>query len=139
MSTHHDLHPAEERVPVRVAHLVFGIVYLGIAGIWALATAGSVDTHTSRYLFPGLLVIAGGVGLVGSLASARRRRAWRASSQRLAIRPEDASVQASSEQAPPEQAPDARTDDTALVSDEHTAVIPTEPTSTTTDPEEGSR
>jgi hypothetical protein len=29
--------------PVNVAHLVFGLVFLGVAGCWALSASGAVE------------------------------------------------------------------------------------------------
>jgi hypothetical protein len=54
--------------PVNIAHLVFGLVFLGIAGSWALGASGAVDPEDSAWLFPLILVIAGAAGLVASLA-----------------------------------------------------------------------
>ena len=60
---------------VKVVHLVFGLVYLGIVGIWALGTSGHVAWGDSvRYLVPIVLVAAGGIGLAVSLIPGARRR-----------------------------------------------------------------
>ncbi len=53
---------------VNVMHLVFGLVYLGIAGIWALSAAGVVDSGRMEWLLPLVLVVAGAAGLVASVA-----------------------------------------------------------------------
>jgi hypothetical protein len=51
--------------PLNVSYLVVGLVFLGIAGFWALRTTGVVDSADGRWLGPLLLVAAGGVGLAG--------------------------------------------------------------------------
>jgi hypothetical protein len=51
--------------PLNVTYLVIGLIFLGIAGFWALRTIGVVDSADARWLGPLLLVGAGGIGLVG--------------------------------------------------------------------------
>jgi hypothetical protein len=62
--------------PLNVSYLVVGLVFLGIAGIWALRTAGLVDTSQLGWLLPLTLVGAGVVGLIGFAAKgvSRSRR-----------------------------------------------------------------
>jgi hypothetical protein len=60
--------------PLSVGYLVVGLVYLGIAGSWALRTAGVVDAGVARWLLPLTLVVAGAVGLVAFGARGARRR-----------------------------------------------------------------
>lgn len=67
--------PAPQRI--KVAHLVLGLVFLGITAVWALAEAGTVDWHGSRYAVPIILLVAGAAGLIASLAGGRRRPARR--------------------------------------------------------------
>ncbi len=55
-----------------VVHLVVGLVFLGLAGLWALAASGVVDSEDT-WLVPGLLVVAGAAGLVTTVLSSRRR------------------------------------------------------------------
>ncbi len=54
--------------PLNVGYLVVGLVFLGIAGSWALHTSGAVDTPDARWLVPAVLLFAGTVGLVAFAA-----------------------------------------------------------------------
>lgn len=54
--------------PLSVTHLVIGLVFLGIAGSWALHAADVIDAEAVTWLFPAALVVAGGVGLVAAMA-----------------------------------------------------------------------
>lgn len=58
-----------------VSYLVIGLVYLGIAGSWALHAAGVVDGADVEWLLPLALVLAGALGLVAfATREARGRR-----------------------------------------------------------------
>lgn len=59
---------------VKVTHLVFGLFFLGLAGAWALVEADVINTDSLAVLAPGVLIIAGVIGLAASLASSRNRR-----------------------------------------------------------------
>lgn len=59
--------------PVHVTHLVSGLVFLGIAVTWALQESGVLDFEGDRWVFPLVLVLAGGAGLVASLGRMLRR------------------------------------------------------------------
>lgn len=59
---------------VKVTHLVFGLLFLGIAGIWALVVNEVITEDRLTILAPALLIGAGVIGLVASLASTRNRR-----------------------------------------------------------------
>jgi len=60
--------------PVNVTHLVFGLVFLGIVGAWVLRTTGVVDPGSDRWIFPAILLLAGGAGLVASVTKSLGRR-----------------------------------------------------------------
>ena len=57
---------------IRVAHLVFGLLFLGIATVWLLNTTNVIGPHDLAISGPVVLIAAGVVGLVVSLASSRR-------------------------------------------------------------------
>jgi hypothetical protein len=59
--------------PLNVSYLVVGLVFLGLAGSWALREAGVIDLGEVRWLLPLTLVVAGVVGLVAAAAKGRRR------------------------------------------------------------------
>ena len=60
--------------PLNVSYLVVGLVFLGLAGSWALREAGVVDLGEVRWLFPVTLVAAGLVGLVAMTVKGFARR-----------------------------------------------------------------
>jgi hypothetical protein len=59
--------------PLNVSYLVIGLVFLAIAGSWALREAGVIDTADVAWLGPVALIVAGGVGLVAAVAKGARR------------------------------------------------------------------
>jgi fatty acid desaturase len=65
--------PAEPTAVQRpsVLHLVVGLVFLGLAALWALSASGTVSSDDT-WLLPGLLIVAGAAGLVTALAGGRR-------------------------------------------------------------------
>lgn len=58
---------------VKVPHLVFALLFLGLAGVWALVASSTVDASSLPLIGPGVLIAAGVIGLVASLASGRNR------------------------------------------------------------------
>jgi hypothetical protein len=59
--------------PLNVSYLVVGLVFLGLAGSWALREAGVIDLGEVRWLFPVTLVAAGLVGLAAMAAKGLSR------------------------------------------------------------------
>ena len=59
---------------VKIPHLVFGLLFLGVAGIWALVVTDVITEDTLPILAPAVLIVAGVIGLAVSLASTRNRR-----------------------------------------------------------------
>ena len=60
--------------PLNISYLVIGLIFLGIAGFWALRTLGVVEGQDVRWLGPLMLVAAGGIGLAGFAARSFGRR-----------------------------------------------------------------
>lgn len=61
------------RRPVSIPHLVFGVVFLGIAAIRFIGEATDADLPRSAIGFPIVLIGAGAIGLVATVVNARRR------------------------------------------------------------------
>jgi fatty acid desaturase len=72
--------PAQTRAPRRGRHdtdvtsLVFGLLFLGLAVVWALVEVDVVSWPDASGFFPVLLVVAGLVGLLSSVRRSRRSR-----------------------------------------------------------------
>ena len=64
--------PADHRV--KITHLVFGLLFPGVAVVWALVVGDVVNEGDLAVIAPAVLIVAGVVGLAASLASARNRR-----------------------------------------------------------------
>lgn len=60
------------RHPVNIAHLVMGIAFLGLVGIWAIVQSDLVDGADVRWLMPVPWVFAGAAGLLATTLAARR-------------------------------------------------------------------
>src|SRR6188472_4207550 len=58
---------------VKVPHLVFGLLFLGVAAIWALGASDVISGEHLAILGPGVLILAGVIGLAASLANGRNR------------------------------------------------------------------
>ena len=65
--------PGTGRHPVSTGHLVMGIAFLALAGVWALVQGGAVEDGDIRWLLPLPWVLGGGAGLVALAVAARRR------------------------------------------------------------------
>ena len=62
---------------VSIGHLVMGLAFLGIVGIWALVQSDTVTGDDIRWLLPIPWVVAGVVGLVATAITGPRRYAVR--------------------------------------------------------------
>lgn len=54
--------------PLNVSYLVLGLIFLGLAGSWALRESGVIDLGGIQWLLPLTLVVAGAIGLVAFAA-----------------------------------------------------------------------
>lgn len=74
MSDHTEINEAPHR-GVRIVHLVFGVVFLGIAASWALAVNDVIRLDVNvAVVLPVVLILAGVAGLVAMIANAARNR-----------------------------------------------------------------
>lgn len=64
----------EKNRPLGVAHLIFGLVFTGIAAIWLIGQANDTDIPDLAAAFPAVLIVAGVVGLGASITNQRRAR-----------------------------------------------------------------
>lgn len=58
---------------VSTPHLILGIIFAGIAALWMIGQATDAKLHDTAPGFPLVLIGAGVVGLIASLANARTR------------------------------------------------------------------
>ena len=61
------------RHPVNIGHLVMGLAFVGLVGVWALIQADVVDHHDIRWLLPVPRLIAGIAGLLATTLTSRDR------------------------------------------------------------------
>lgn len=61
------------RHPANIGHLVMGLAFLGLVGVWALIQADVVGNDDIRWLLPIPWVFAGLAGLLATTLTARRR------------------------------------------------------------------
>ena len=69
---------AAGRHPVNVGHLVMGLAFLGLVGIWALIVNDVVDNDQIRFLLPLPWVLAGLGGLTALAVGGTRKYSTRA-------------------------------------------------------------
>jgi hypothetical protein len=86
------------RHQISIGHLVMGIAFLGIVGVWALVQTDTVTGQDIRWLLPIPWVVAGVVGLAATAITGSRRYAVRQTGW-VGARPEE----------PAEPAPDLPT------------------------------
>jgi len=60
--------------PLGIAHLVFGLIFGGIAAVWLIGEANDTDYPDLAAGLPVVLIAAGIIGLVAAVISARRTR-----------------------------------------------------------------
>ena len=65
------------RHPVNIGHLVMGLAFVGLVGVWALIQGDVVEGDDIRWLLPVPWVIAGIAGLLATTLTGRSRRAER--------------------------------------------------------------
>ncbi len=65
---------ASGRHPVHVGHLVMGLAFVGLVGVWALVQGNLVGGDDVRWLLPVPWVLAGAAGLLAATLSGRSRR-----------------------------------------------------------------
>ena len=63
------------RHPVNIGHLVMGIAFLGLVGVWAIIQSDLVEGTDVRWLLPVPWVFAGIAGLLATTMSSSRRYA----------------------------------------------------------------
>jgi len=59
---------------VKITHLVFGLLFLGVAVVWGLVVGDVINENDLAVIAPAILIAAGVIGLATSLASGRNRR-----------------------------------------------------------------
>lgn len=65
------------RHPINIGHLVMGIAFTGLVGVWALVQGDVVDGGDIRWLLPVPWVLAGIAGLLATTVTGRDRWASR--------------------------------------------------------------
>ena len=61
--------------PVSIAHLVFGLIFLGATALWVIGAATDADAPEMAAWGPAVLIGAGVIGLIASLVRSRRNQA----------------------------------------------------------------
>ena len=60
--------------PISVSHLVFGLIFLGAAALWAIGAATNADAPDVAAVAPAVLIGAGVAGLIAIVVNARNAR-----------------------------------------------------------------
>jgi hypothetical protein len=60
--------------PISVSHLVFGLIFLGAAALWAIGASTDADAPDLAVLAPAVLIGAGVAGLIAIVVNARNAR-----------------------------------------------------------------
>jgi hypothetical protein len=60
--------------PVSIPHLVFGLIFLGAAALWAIGASTDADAPDLAAAAPVVLIGAGAIGLIGIVVNARNAR-----------------------------------------------------------------
>jgi hypothetical protein len=60
--------------PISVSHLVFGLIFLGAAVLWAVGAATDADAPDVAAVAPAVLIGAGVAGLIAIVVNARNAR-----------------------------------------------------------------
>jgi hypothetical protein len=111
--------------------LVFGLIYVGVVGLWALIASDTMDVPDLSVLGPALLVVAGFIGLAATLGTSSKQRARAAVAERAAADRAAADQAAADQPSAPQQ--------TTLIDDLAPAHQPATDVEPAADPEEGQR
>jgi hypothetical protein len=68
---------ASGRHQINIGHLVMGVAFLGIVGVWGLVQTDTVTGDDIRWLMPIPWVVGGAIGLVATAVTGSRRYAVR--------------------------------------------------------------
>jgi hypothetical protein len=60
--------------PISITHLVFGLIFLGAAALWAIGAATDADAPDLAVVAPAVLIGAGVIGLAAIVFNARNAR-----------------------------------------------------------------
>ncbi|HEX4189576.1 MAG TPA: hypothetical protein VHZ06_01170 [Marmoricola sp.] len=80
-----EMNQTTPRRAMSVPHLVMGLIFLGIAGVWLISEAGEDHVHRLGAGIAVVLIGAGVIGLLASLANARSAKARRDTARAYAV------------------------------------------------------
>ncbi|MCW2845475.1 MAG: hypothetical protein JWN22_3391 [Nocardioides sp.] len=87
------------RHPINIGHLVMGIAFVGLVGVWALIRGDVVDGSDIRWLLPVPWVLAGIAGLLATTLTGRDRWATRQTGWVAPAAPADATTDSATDAA----------------------------------------